>query len=156
MLLNSRSVDDRFAGNGGLSLRKVSLMKRILSYQARYPDSEPEDAWFGQRVSHTPGLKIATAEQEDHFAVEDVYHEKPMGYHLHKGTERLPEDVWKNKDQRKAIFEYCPEISMIMDMKLEIERCEGDNREGEMVEVPPKEEVPTEEKRMFVAGESSI
>jgi hypothetical protein len=81
-------------------------------------------------------LKIATGEEEDHFAVEDVFHERPMGYHLRMSLGRLPENVWKNKDQRKKIFEYCPEISMIMDMKLEIERCEGDNREGDFSGVP--------------------
>lgn len=63
-------------------------------------------------------------------AVEDVYMEKAMGYHVRDGGRSLSDTVWKNATQRKKILDYCPEISMIMDMKLERERCDGDNREG--------------------------
>lgn len=63
-------------------------------------------------------------------AVEDVYMEKPMGYHVKDGGQGLSDKVWKNPTQRKKIFDYCPELSLIMDMKLERERCEGDNKEG--------------------------
>lgn len=101
----------------------------------------PEDEWFGQRISQTPGLKVANAEESKHFSVEEVYHEKPMGYHVRDlGGGKLPEGVWKSKEQRKKIFEYCPELVLVMDMKLERERCEGDDGEGHMDKTPPLQE----------------
>jgi uncharacterized protein YbbK (DUF523 family) len=84
-----------------------------------------------------PGLKVANGEQENHFSVEEVWHERPMGYHVRNlGGGKLPEGVWKSKAQRKKIFDYCPEIVIIMPMKLERERCEGDNGEGELRDMP--------------------
>jgi hypothetical protein len=110
-----------------------------LKFQERYNDTSAEDEWFGQRLVSIPGLKVANGEEENHFAVEDVWHERPMGYHLRKINGRLPEDVWKEKDKRQKIFDYCPELSMIMDMKLDRERCEGDNGEGELAQMPAVE-----------------
>ncbi|XMA12406.1 hypothetical protein WAI453_005197 [Rhynchosporium graminicola] len=127
-----RTVDDRFAGNGGLSLRRISAVKKILGFQSRYNDTEPEDEWFGKRITVLPGAKVANGKQEDHFAVEDIWHEKPMGFHVRDGGKALSDDVWKNSDRRKGNFEYCPELAIIMPMKLERERCQGDNREGEI------------------------
>ncbi|KAF8859596.1 hypothetical protein BDZ45DRAFT_353050 [Acephala macrosclerotiorum] len=126
----SASATDRFAGNGGLSLRRMSAVRQILNFQARYNDTEPEDEWFGKRLTVLPGAKVASGAQKDHFSVEEVWHDKPMGYHVQAD---LAEDVWMNPARRKGNFEYCPELAMIMDMKLERERCEGDNRQGEIV-----------------------
>jgi hypothetical protein len=42
-----------------------------------------------------------------------------MGFHVRDGGEGLADDVWKNY-----------ELAMIMPMKLERERCVGDNKEG--------------------------
>ncbi|TVY57095.1 hypothetical protein LSUE1_G009810 [Lachnellula suecica] len=127
-----RSANDRFAGNGGLSLRRVSTVKRILGFQSRYNDTEPEDEWFGKRITLLPGAKVATGAEENHLSVEDVYFEKPMGYHVRDGGENLADDVWKDPAKRKKNFDYCPELAMIMPMKLERERCEGDNKHGEI------------------------
>ncbi|KAJ9131659.1 hypothetical protein NKR23_g11638 [Pleurostoma richardsiae] len=124
-----RSPDDRFSGNGGLSLRRVSAIRRVLEFQARYNDTEAEDEWFGKRLWVLPGEKVA-AGKNGVLAVEDVYIEQPMGYHVRDGGRGLRDEVWKNHNQRKKIFEYCPELSLIMDMKLERERCHGDDREG--------------------------
>ena len=126
-----RTADDRFAGNGGLSLRRISAVRKILKFQSRYNDTEPEDEWFGKRITVLPGAKVANGKQEDHFSVEDIYHEKPMGYHVRAD---LAEDVWKDPERRKKNFEYCPELAMVMDMKLERERCEGDNKQGEILD----------------------
>jgi len=127
-----RSDKDRFAGNGGLSFRRISAVRHILGFQSRYNDTEPEDEWFGRRITVLPGAKVANGEQEQHFSVENVWHEQPMGYHVRDGGENLADEVWKKPERRKAIFNYCPELSMIMPMKLERERCEGDNKEGEI------------------------
>ena len=42
----------------------------------------------------------------------------PMGYHMGDNT-----DDWKDIESRKRALSYCPEISMITDMKLERELC---------------------------------
>jgi hypothetical protein len=63
-----------------------------------------------------------------------------MGFHVKDGGEDLAEDVWKDPEKRRKNFEYCPELAMIMPMKLERERCDGDNREGEIIHEEAKEE----------------
>lgn len=53
-----------------------------------------------------------------------------MGYHVRDGGENLADDVWQSREHRKKIFDYCPELSMIMPMKPERERCEADRGDG--------------------------
>lgn len=118
--------DDRFSGNGGLSLRRVSVIKRILSFQARFNDSEPEDEWFGKRLWVLPGAKVAS-KLDGALAVEDVYMERPMGYHVREGGS---DNVWDDAARRKKMLEYCPELGIVMDMKLERERCPDDDGNG--------------------------
>ena len=110
----------------------MSAVRKILAFQSRYNDTRPEDEWFGRRIMVLPGAVVASSAMEDRFSVEDTWHEKPMGYHVKDGGMELPDAVWKSREQRKRIFDYCPEISMIMPMKLERERCEGDNGEGDI------------------------
>jgi hypothetical protein len=126
-----RTPDDRFSGNGGLSLRRVSMIKRVLKFQERTNDTSPEDEWFGTRVWVLPGAKVASG-SEGQLAVEDTYIANPMGFHVRDGGSNLPDAVWKDPTQRRAIFEYCPELSLVMDMKLEVERCAGDDRQGNL------------------------
>ncbi|KAL7934774.1 hypothetical protein V8C35DRAFT_326671 [Trichoderma chlorosporum] len=128
----ARMGDDRFTRYGGLSLRRVSVIKRVLSFQVRFNDSEPEDEWFGKRLRVLPGAKVA-AGLDDAIAVEEVDTERPMGYHVREGGTNLNKYVWGNATRRREIFEYCPELSMIMDMKLERERCPDDDGNGERV-----------------------
>lgn len=126
---HNRTADDRFAGNGGLSLRRVSAIRKILSFQARYNDSNPEDEWFGERLYITPGLKVASG-LEGALAVENVYMDKPMGFHVQEMGENLPAEVWDSYEQRKKILEYCPELYTVLNAKLDRERCPNDNRDG--------------------------
>ncbi|KAL6909011.1 hypothetical protein GGI43DRAFT_379837 [Trichoderma evansii] len=126
----SRIDDGRFSGNGGLSLRRVSVIKQILSFQVRFNDSEPEDEWFGKRLWVLPGAKVAS-ELDGAIAVEGVDMERPMGYHIREGGLNLNEEIWGAAARRKEILEYCPELSMIIDMKLERERCPDDNGNGD-------------------------
>jgi len=127
-----RSEYDSFAGNGGLSLRRVSTVKRILKFQKRLNDTEAEDEWFGKRVTLIPETKVAQGGQESHFAVEDYYYDNPLGFHVRNGGQDLADGVWKDPTQRKKIFDYCRELNIIMPMKLERERCAGDNLEGKI------------------------
>lgn len=51
--------ESQWGGNGGLSLRRVSTMLDVLRNQVRVEDSEPEDVWLAERVSHRPGALVA-------------------------------------------------------------------------------------------------
>lgn len=62
--------------------------------------------------------------------MENVYMEKPMGFHVQGMGENLPAEVWANHDQRKAILEYCPELYTVLHAKLDRERCPGDSLDG--------------------------
>lgn len=48
---------------------------------------------------------------------------KPMGYHVPLGGDHLDSPLWRDTESRQNILDYCPELSMILDMKLERERC---------------------------------
>ncbi|TGJ72983.1 hypothetical protein EYR41_000103 [Orbilia oligospora] len=120
------NLQDKFGGNGGLSLRKISKIKQVLQFQERIPETDPEDLWLIKRIGLLPGANMATARQEAEFSVENVWHSSPMGFHLGMSGERLPGGVWDREDNRKRIYEYCPEIKMIMKMRLERERCTQD------------------------------
>ena len=108
------------------------MVKKILEFQERFNDTQPEDEWFGKRILVYPGAKVANAADPKQLSVEYVYNEKPLGYHIRNGGD-LADAVWKDAKLRKKNFEYCPELAIIMDMKLERERCVGDNREGEII-----------------------
>ncbi|KAK8092083.1 hypothetical protein PG997_002444 [Apiospora hydei] len=127
-----RTKGDKFAGNGGLSMRRVSAIQRVLKIQERQNDTQPEDEWFGYRASVLPGALVAS-DTDGQLAVEDTYIPNSMGFHVRDGGKSLKPEVWQNHTQRKAIFDYCPELSLIMDMKLERERCSNDDKEGHLV-----------------------
>lgn len=107
----------------------MSAIKRVLKFQSRYNDTQTEDEWFGKRVIVLPGAKVASGE-DGQLAVEDIYIPEPMGFHVRDGGNHLADAVWKDPEQRKTIFNYCPELSLVMDMKLEMERCPGDDKMG--------------------------
>ncbi|KOS19308.1 hypothetical protein ESCO_000164 [Escovopsis weberi] len=124
-----RSGDDRFSGHGGLSLRRVSVIKRVLGFQSRANNTEPEDVWFGKRVAALPGARVASR-LDGVLSVEDVYAERPMGFHVRGGGAALGGELWADAGRRRAMLEYCPELSIVMDMKLERERCPDDDGDG--------------------------
>ncbi|KAL8751713.1 MAG: hypothetical protein Q9184_005981 [Pyrenodesmia sp. 2 TL-2023] len=122
-----------WSGGGALSLRRVSRIKQALKFQTRQDDADSEDRWLSDQIKVLPGIKLPKPEVEKSFAVEGIWHKKPMGFHLPSSTDHLLKEVWDDPEQRKKAFEYCPEIKMIMHMKLERERCEE----------KPKQEAPT-------------
>ncbi len=136
-------------------MRRISAVRKILSFQTRHNNTEPEDEWFGKRISVLPGAKLATGEEEDHFSVEEVWHDKPMGYHVRDGGESLSDDVWKDPIRRRSNFDYCPELAMIMPMKLERERCEGDDGQGTIVD-EAAQEAATEEQSAATKAKKSL
>ncbi|KAL8894037.1 MAG: hypothetical protein Q9192_004684 [Flavoplaca navasiana] len=111
-------------GGGGLSLRRVSRIQQVLSFQSRQDDQDSEDKWLTDRIKVLPNVKLPKYEAEKNFAVEGVWDEKPMGIHVPSSSDVLLRDVWDNPERRKQMLEYCPEIKMIVAMKLERERCQ--------------------------------
>ncbi|KAL8645457.1 MAG: hypothetical protein Q9210_006696 [Variospora velana] len=138
---------DQWSGGGGLSLRRVSRIKQVLSFQTRQDDAESEDRWLTDRVKVLPGIKLPKAEVERSFAVEGLWHERPMGFHLPLSSDHLLKDAWTDADKRKKTFEYCPEVKMIMDMKLERERCEENTSQ-----VVPPEKQPKKQSEQGIRG----
>lgn len=63
-------------------------------------------------------------------AVENVYIEKPMGFHVQGMGDNLPAEVWSSYERRKAMLEYCPELYTVLNAKLDRERCPGDGKDG--------------------------
>ena len=118
-----RTLGDKLGGGGGLSLRRVSRIKQVLNFQSRQDDGDPEDRWFVGRIGTLPGARMPPPEVEKRFSVQGVWHEKPMGYHVGANGENLHRGVWDNEEQRKKIYEYCPEIKMVLNMKFEREKC---------------------------------
>lgn len=109
------------------------MVKKILDFQERYNDTQPEDEWYGKRIIVFPGAKVATGADANRFAVEDIWHAKPLGFHIRDGGNNLADAVWKDPKRRKQNFDYCPELVIVMPMKLQRERCAGDNLQGEIL-----------------------
>ena len=86
---------------------------------------------------------MASPEVEARFSVEGIWYDQPMGYHL--GSGGLHKEVWEDPQQRRQIFEYCPEIKMIMDMRFSRERCTAEEARLKEEEAAKKEEKQRQE-----------
>lgn len=53
------------------------------------------------------------------FVMTQQWQDRPMAYRV----EELNARVWDSVANRKAIWDHCPELKMVLDMKLEVERC---------------------------------
>ncbi|KAI9816926.1 MAG: hypothetical protein M1827_001571 [Pycnora praestabilis] len=153
----SRTHEVQFGGSGGLSLRRISRLKQILSQHTRDGvTSGAESKWLIDHLKMTRGIRFPTIAEEMKFTVESVWYDRPMGYHIGKIGPGMSPKVWDNRMRRAKIFNYCPEIKMIMNMRLDRERCPRPLPPAELVvpieekgveeqEVPPVEPVkPTE------------
>jgi len=111
-------MGDRYGGNGGLSLRRVSSMIQILQHQQRLDDSEPEDVWWTERLGHLPNSKTANGTMSNMFSAEGIWYDEPLGYHTGGGGNMLPGGTWGDPERRQHIYDYCPEMKMTLDMDL--------------------------------------
>jgi len=70
-------------GNGGLSLRKVSSIIKVLEKEKR-KDSDPllEDWWLCRRLEKLDGANMPDKDTQAAFSVESVWHDRPLGYHI--------------------------------------------------------------------------
>ncbi|EPS43274.1 hypothetical protein H072_2751 [Dactylellina haptotyla CBS 200.50] len=109
-------TSDRFGGNGGLSIRRVSKIITVLENQVRIKHSEPEDVWLTSRMGLLPGARMANGTEQQKFSAEMIYSEKPMGFHTGNGGAWLHGGVWGTPDLRRQMWEYCPEIKMMLPM----------------------------------------
>lgn len=114
-----------------------------MNFQTRQDDADSEDKWLSDRIKVLPKIKLPKPEVEKSFAVEGTWHEKPMGFHIPSSTDHLLKDAWDDPEHRKKAFDYCPEVKMIMNMKLERERCEVKANEEA---APSKEQIEKEMK----------
>ncbi|KAL8780016.1 MAG: hypothetical protein Q9213_006659 [Squamulea squamosa] len=97
----------RYGGNGGLSLRRVSSIIQVLRDQIRLPNSDPEDVWLTSRLGHRPGGKVANGSVSLIFSGENIYTEKPMGYHTGGSGRNLGGGIWGTPELRQHIYDYC-------------------------------------------------
>jgi hypothetical protein len=79
------SKDAEWGGNGGLSLRKVSRILKVLEKEQREkgnPGAGFEDWWLSSRLMQLEGARTPNANVSKKFSVESVWDEKPLGYHI--------------------------------------------------------------------------
>lgn len=119
------SANSVWGGNGGLSLRKVSRILDVLRKERRpHMDGALEDLWLAKRLHDLPGSNMPNASVSKHFSVESVWDERPLGYHIgYLGVHH--EQIWDVPAQVEHVFEYCPEVSLIMKMEMKGDKPEG-------------------------------
>ncbi|KAJ6256033.1 hypothetical protein Dda_9125 [Drechslerella dactyloides] len=106
----------KYGGNGGLSIRRVSRIIKVLENQVRQPHSQGEDVWLTSRLAMLPGAHMANGTVQKLFSAEMLYSDRPMGYHTGKGGEYLHSKNFGTKELRDHLWEYCPELKMMLPM----------------------------------------
>ncbi|KAL3428033.1 hypothetical protein PVAG01_01542 [Phlyctema vagabunda] len=122
------SATAQYGGNGGLSLRKVSRILKVLEKRNRpHFDGALEDLWLTSRLAELKGAKMPNATISKHFSVESVWDDNPLGYHVGwLGVHH--EQIWDSERQVKHIMEYCPEVKIILGMSLAGDKPDGVSR----------------------------
>ncbi|KAK0737016.1 hypothetical protein B0T21DRAFT_347428 [Apiosordaria backusii] len=70
------SLNARYGGNGGLSLRRVSAIIEVLRHQTRKDGSDPEDVWLSDRLGHRIGNMMANGSVSSAFSGEQLSGQK--------------------------------------------------------------------------------
>jgi hypothetical protein len=115
----------QYGGNGGLSLRKISRILDVLGNQSRpHNDGALEDLWLTDRLRKLEGAHMPNATISKSFSVESVWDETPLGYHVGwLGVHH--EQIWDDENQVEHIMRYCPEVKMILGMKIDRDKPKG-------------------------------
>jgi hypothetical protein len=70
-------------GNGGLSLRKVSRILKVLEKEKRrHGDGALEDLWLTNGLKRLEGAQLPNATISKTFSVESVWDDATLGYHV--------------------------------------------------------------------------
>lgn len=114
-----------YGGNGGLSLRKVSKIVEVLTNKKRrVGDGALEDLWLTNNLHALPDNHMPNAAISKTFSVESVWDDAPLGYHIGwLGVHH--EQIWDDESQVDHIMRYCPEVKMILGMKLDNDKPEA-------------------------------
>jgi Protein of unknown function (DUF5672) len=123
-----RHMGNPGGGNGGFSLRHLPPIISLLHNETRKAgDKAWEDRWlcdrlqdrndtvitgFGGDNEHLINMPSPTIEKK--FSVESIWEDRPLGYHLRGSGRLLPIPIWGNETLRKAIFDYCPEVKLVL------------------------------------------
>jgi hypothetical protein len=113
------NLGNEYGGNGGLSLRHLPPIIALLEEESRLPNSDWEDRWLCDRLGVREDALMPTPEVERHFSVESIWADEPFGYHLRGSGKLLSPEVWGSGEKKSHIYEYCPEIKMVLDIGLE-------------------------------------
>jgi Protein of unknown function (DUF5672) len=123
--------------NGGLSLRNVSLARKVVSTYniaddvgAGTKDGEYEDVWFSRKM-RTLGGRFPDEKRASEFAVDLVWGERPMGYHgINKDTQK----EILGEERMRQIFEWCPEAKLAESQNEMVELNEDEKSSGPILE----------------------
>ncbi len=76
--------EQKHGGNGGLSLRRVSRILKVLEGKQREKGHvQLEDEWLSNQLAALPGARMANATISKTFSVEaNVWDDAPLGYHV--------------------------------------------------------------------------
>lgn len=123
------NAGNAYGGNGGLSLRHVPDIVNVLQRHQRAANDLPEDRWFSDHLGTMEGTNMPPPAVTRAFSVESLWAERPLGYHLRSsGTwEHLDQGIWGDAERRQAIFDYCPEVKLILDLEFRQVVEEQDN-----------------------------
>lgn len=115
----------QYGGNGGLSFRKVSRIIQVLERNKRRAgDGAFEDLWLATKLRALPEWHMPNANISKTFSVESVWDETPLGYHIGwLGVHH--EQIWDDIQQVQHVMQYCPEVKIILGMKLDNDKPEG-------------------------------
>ncbi|KAF7885315.1 uncharacterized protein EAF01_011380 [Botrytis porri] len=87
-------------------------------------DGAFEDLWLSNGLNKLEGSKMANAAVSKTFSVESVWDEAPLGYHIGwLGVHH--EQIWDKPDYVSHIMNYCPEVKIILGMKLDNDKPQG-------------------------------
>ncbi|GAM88314.1 hypothetical protein ANO11243_063470 [Dothideomycetidae sp. 11243] len=108
-------------GFNGYSLRKVSAIRKVMK-ASRPPsdivdDSSLMEEVFSRHDAIVPGLGDASK-----FVMESGWVERPMAYHPSAKMIRQDEG-WYTNNGRRGIWDHCPEVKVVMHMKLNRQKC---------------------------------
>ncbi|GAM84910.1 hypothetical protein ANO11243_029120 [Dothideomycetidae sp. 11243] len=106
-----------YGGNGGLSIRNRSALEYVTSIDSRPPGAgEWEDVWLSKKLMEHKVPNMAPKSIEMEFSSEGIYSYHPLGYHTGGSGSYLAGAVWGKPTMRHELYEWCPEIKMIVDM----------------------------------------